>query len=86
MFRSSRWADSIPLQSAARDATAESFVTPMQVTLAWLLQRSPNVLLNPGTSSVEHLRENLQAAPITLPAETLAKLNVIGTESKQKAH
>ena len=66
MFRSSRWADSIPLQSAARDATAESFVTPMQVTLAWLLQRSPNVLLIPGTSSVEQLRENLQAAPIKL--------------------
>jgi aryl-alcohol dehydrogenase-like predicted oxidoreductase len=48
--------------------------TPMQTALAWLLQRSPNVLLIPGTSSVAHLRENLAAAALKLPAEALAKL------------
>src|SRR5205807_793342 len=67
-----------PLQSAALDAAAASLkATPMQVALAWLLQRSPNILLIPGTSSVEHLRENLQAATLKLPAETLADLNLI---------
>jgi pyridoxine 4-dehydrogenase len=75
-----------PLQSAALDAAATSLgTTPMQVALAWLLQRSPNVLLIPGTSSVQHLRENLQAAALTLPAETLAKLNSICAKSEQKA-
>ncbi len=55
-----------PLQSSALDAAATSLeVTPMQVALAWLLQRSPNILLIPGTSSLEHLRENLQAATLT---------------------
>jgi aryl-alcohol dehydrogenase-like predicted oxidoreductase len=49
----------------------------MQIALAWLLQRSPNILLIPGTSSVEHLRENLAAATLTLPAEALARLNAI---------
>jgi aryl-alcohol dehydrogenase-like predicted oxidoreductase len=52
----------------------------MQVALAWLLQRSPNVLLIPGTSSVQHLRENLRAAALTLPEDTLAKLNAIAAE------
>jgi pyridoxine 4-dehydrogenase len=67
-----------PLQSAALDQAAASLrATPMQVALAWLLQRSPNVLLIPGTSSVQHLHENLQAATLTLPADGLAKLNVI---------
>jgi aryl-alcohol dehydrogenase-like predicted oxidoreductase len=57
-----------PLQSAALDATAASLqVTPMQVALAWLLQRAPNILLIPGTSSVRHLRENLAAATLELP-------------------
>jgi len=71
-----------PLQSAALDAAAASLkATPMQVALAWLLQRSPNILLIPGTSSVEHLRENLQAATLKLPAETLADLNLIGGRS-----
>ena len=51
--------------------------TPMQVALAWLLQRSPNILLIPGTSSVGHLRENLAAATISLPAEALATLDSI---------
>jgi pyridoxine 4-dehydrogenase len=52
--------------------------TPMQVALAWLLQRSPNILLIPGTSSVEHLRENLKAAELKLPAKVIAELNAIG--------
>ena len=69
-----------PLQSSALDAAATSLgATPMQVALAWLLQRSPNILLIPGTSSVNHLRENLQAATLRLPADTLAKLNAIAT-------
>jgi len=49
----------------------------MQIALAWLLRRSPNVLLIPGTSSVEHLRENLAAAEIELSPETLAELEGI---------
>jgi aryl-alcohol dehydrogenase-like predicted oxidoreductase len=68
-----------PLQSSVLDAAAASLgVTPMQVALAWLLQRSPNILLIPGTSSVAHFRENLQAATLQLPREILAKLNSIG--------
>jgi aryl-alcohol dehydrogenase-like predicted oxidoreductase len=64
-----------PLQSAALAEVATKLgATPMQTALAWLLQRSPNVLLIPGTSSVAHLRENLAAAALTLPAEALAKL------------
>jgi aryl-alcohol dehydrogenase-like predicted oxidoreductase len=75
-----------PLQSAALDGVAESLgATPMQVALAWLLQRSPNILLIPGTSSVQHLRENLQAAELTLPTDTLAKLDSIWVKSEQKA-
>ena len=67
-----------PLQSSKLDAAAEALkVTPMQVALAWLLQRSPNILLIPGTSSVEHLRENLRAAALQLPQETIADLNSI---------
>ena len=68
-----------PLQSSALDAAAaELQATPMQVALAWLLQRSPNILLIPGTSSVAHLRENLKAATLQLPSETIAKLDAIG--------
>ena len=52
--------------------------TPMQVALAWLLRRSPNILLIPGTSSVQHLRENLKAATLELPDEALATLDSIG--------
>jgi aryl-alcohol dehydrogenase-like predicted oxidoreductase len=53
------------LQSSALDAAAASLgAAPMQVALAWLLQKSPNILLIPGTSSVEHLRENLKAAKL----------------------
>ena len=76
-----------PLQSSVLDAAAASMrVTSMQVALAWLLQRSPNVLLIPGTSSVEHLRENLAAAALTLPAETLARLDAIAEHSGQESH
>ncbi len=49
----------------------------MQVALAWLLQRSPNILLIPGTSSLAHLKENLAAAQLKLPGEAIAKLNAI---------
>ena len=67
-----------PLQSSTLDAAAaELQVTPMQAALAWLLRRSPNILLIPGTSSVAHLRENLSAAALRLPPETIAKLNSI---------
>jgi aryl-alcohol dehydrogenase-like predicted oxidoreductase len=68
-----------PLQSSALDRVAASAgATPMQVALAWLLQRSPNILLIPGTSSVEHLRENLDAASLKLTPDMLAELNAIG--------
>lgn len=68
-----------PLQSSALDAVAASLqATPMQVALAWLLQRSPNILLIPGTSSVGHLRENLEAASLQLPPEAVADLDSIG--------
>jgi len=68
-----------PLQSEELSAVAaELGATPMQVALAWLLHRSPNVLLIPGTSSVGHLRENLQAAAMELPAAALARLDAIG--------
>lgn len=74
-----------PLQSRALDAAAAALeATPMQVALAWLLQRSPNILLIPGTSSVEHLRENLRAATLQLPAEVIADLDLIGGNSEQR--
>jgi pyridoxine 4-dehydrogenase len=67
-----------PLQSAALNAAAASLqATPMQIALAWLLQRSPNMLLIPGTSSVKHLRENLEAAALRLPSEMIADLDQI---------
>jgi pyridoxine 4-dehydrogenase len=73
-----------PLQSSALDAAAASIqATPMQVALAWLLQRSPNVLLIPGTSSVKHLRENLNAATLHLRSEMMADLDSIGGGSGQ---
>jgi aryl-alcohol dehydrogenase-like predicted oxidoreductase len=68
-----------PLQSSTlNEVAAEVGATPMQVALAWLLQRSPNVLLIPGTSSLGHLRENLAAAELELPAEAVERLNGIG--------
>ncbi|WP_458071914.1 aldo/keto reductase family oxidoreductase [Rhodanobacter sp. BL-MT-08] len=69
-----------PLQSTAlSDVATQLDATPMQVALAWLLQRSPNILLIPGTSSVAHLRENLAAAEITLPDDALKALDSIGS-------
>jgi len=71
-----------PLQSSELNAAAASLkATPMQVALAWLLQRSPNILLIPGTSSVEHLRENLKTAAITIPSDALAELDAVGRSS-----
>ena len=68
-----------PLQSEALLAVAtRRNTTPMAVALAWLLQRSPNILLIPGTSSAEHLRENAAGAALELSAEDLAELNRIG--------
>ncbi len=68
-----------PLQSSALDAAAATLeATPMRVALAWLLQRSSNILLIPGTSSIEHLRENLQAATLRLPPEVVANLDKLG--------
>ncbi len=68
-----------PLQSSGLDTVAASLgATPMQVALAWLLQRSPNILLIPGTSSLAHLRENLTAATLGIPANLLADLDAIG--------
>ena len=67
-----------PLQSAVLDAVAaELNATPMQVALAWLLQRAPNLLLIPGTSSLAHLHENLAAAQLELPAAAAAQLDAI---------
>ncbi|HUZ14528.1 MAG TPA: aldo/keto reductase family oxidoreductase [Caulobacteraceae bacterium] len=69
----------LPLQSTALSDVATSLeATPMQVALAWLLRRAPNILLIPGTSSLDHLRQNLAAARIVLPAAAFAKLNEIG--------
>ena len=68
-----------PLQSSVLDAAAASLqARPMQVALAWLLQRSPNILLIPGTSSVNHLQENLKAATLHIPSEIIADLDSIG--------
>ncbi len=73
-----------PLQSSELDTAAASIgVTAMQLALAWLLQRSLNVLLIPGTSSLLHLRENLQASQLRIPAEVLTDLNSIGTQGKE---
>jgi pyridoxine 4-dehydrogenase len=72
-----------PLQSTAlSDVAAQLDATPMQVALAWLLQRSPNILLIPGTGSLAHLRENLAAADLALPDDALKTLNQIAGQSK----
>jgi pyridoxine 4-dehydrogenase len=72
-----------PLQSSALDSAAAAVgATPMQVALAWLLQRSPNILLIPGTSTLKHLRENLQASMLRIPSEVLANLNSISKQDK----
>ena len=68
-----------PLQSAELSGVARRLrATPMQVALAWLLQRAPNILLIPGTSSTQHLRENLAAAKVSLSAEMVTQLDRIG--------
>ena len=68
-----------PLQSATlSDAALRLNATPMQVALAWLLHRSPNILVIPGTSSLVHLRENLKASELRIPADVLAELDSIG--------
>ncbi len=70
-----------PLQSSILDTAAASLrVAPMQLALAWLLHRSPNILLIPGTSSRKHLRENLQAASLQIPNEVLADLDSVGAQ------
>ena len=75
-----------PLQSSTLSAVAASLgATPMQVALAWLLHRSPNVLLIPGTSSVAHLRENLAAAEFALSDEALTRLDAIDNRRGQYA-
>jgi aryl-alcohol dehydrogenase-like predicted oxidoreductase len=71
-----------PLQSGAlSEVAAQLDATPMQVALAWLLQRSPNILLIPGTSTVSHLRENLAAVDLELPDDAVRLLDQIGTAS-----
>ena len=73
-----------PLQSATLDRVAAAVqATPMQVALAWLLQRAPNILLIPGTSSVKHLHENLAAAKLKLPSERIADLDSIAGGPKR---
>ena len=72
-----------PLQSSILSSVAARLgATPMQVALAWLLQRSPNILVIPGTSSLEHLRENLRAAKLQIPSDVMAELNSIGAGPK----
>src|SRR5262245_41483818 len=69
-----------PLQSSVLSAVADELsATPLQVALAWLLHRAPNILLIPGTSSIAHLHENLAAAALSLPDEALARLDSIGS-------
>jgi pyridoxine 4-dehydrogenase len=68
-----------PLQSSTlSDVAVRLDATPMQVALAWLLQRSPNILVIPGTSSIAHLRENLEASKLQIPSEVIADLDAIG--------
>lgn len=78
-----------PLQSSALAAAAIALkATPMQIAIAWLLQRSPNILLISGTTSVDHLRENLKAGNLQLPEQTVADLNSIGANvaSRSSGH
>jgi pyridoxine 4-dehydrogenase len=73
-----------PLQSSQLDTAAKTLrATPMQVALAWLLQRSPNILLIPGTSSLEHLRENLKSATLQIPDGMIADLDLVGEAAAQ---
>jgi len=73
-----------PLQSSILNTAAASLqATPMQLALAWLLQHSPNILLIPGTSSLEHLRENLRASMLQIPSDVVADLDSIGKQEKE---
>jgi pyridoxine 4-dehydrogenase len=75
-----------PLQSSVLDRVAASMqASPMQVALAWLLHRSPNILLIPGTSSLNHLRDNLAAAALELPSDLIAELNAIVEKARAAA-
>jgi aryl-alcohol dehydrogenase-like predicted oxidoreductase len=68
-----------PIQSAALSNIAQTLgATPMQTALAWLMRRAPNILLIPGTSSLDHLRENMRAEALHLSDQTLADLDAIG--------
>ena len=72
-----------PMQSSTLDEVAKQVgATPMQTALAWLLHRSPNILLIPGTSSVKHLEQNLASAGLRLPADVLAVLDGLAGEAK----
>jgi aryl-alcohol dehydrogenase-like predicted oxidoreductase len=74
------------LQSGALAAVARRLgASPIQVAIAWLLKRAPNILLIPGTSSVAHLRENLAAAEVELPEEEMAALDLIASEGERQA-
>jgi pyridoxine 4-dehydrogenase len=76
-----------PLQSSTLSNVAERLgAKPMQVALAWLLHRSSNMLLIPGTSSVAHLRENLASAELKLSSQTLAELDAIAAETGAAKH
>jgi aryl-alcohol dehydrogenase-like predicted oxidoreductase len=76
-----------PLESSTLSEVAGRLgATPMQVALAWLLHRSPNILLIPGTSSIAHLRENMAAGRLTLSPETLAELDGIGSAAVAVEH
>ncbi|MFM0603365.1 aldo/keto reductase family oxidoreductase [Paraburkholderia sediminicola] len=73
-----------PIQSSALSTIAQTIgATPMQVALAWLLHRAPNILLIPGTSSLGHLRENMQAARLSLTDEVRAELDAIGAGNRE---
>jgi aryl-alcohol dehydrogenase-like predicted oxidoreductase len=75
-----------PLQSSALSEVAQrAGCTPMQVALAWLLRRAPNILLIPGTASIAHLRENLSAARLDLPNEALAALTPVNAPAPNLA-
>jgi aryl-alcohol dehydrogenase-like predicted oxidoreductase len=75
-----------PLQSSVLDREAASMhATPMQVALAWLLQRAPNILLIPGTASLNHLGENLAAAALELPSDVIVELNAIAESVRAEA-
>jgi pyridoxine 4-dehydrogenase len=76
-----------PLQSATlSDVAVRLDATPMQVALAWLLHRSPNILVIPGTSSIEHLRENLQSSMLQIPPAVIADLDAIGGNATNGRH